>query len=149
MTRWWRDLRAVLTVGVLLVAILAAFPYPALKFSARTVPMTRAASAAFVSLSDEEAEAALRSARTAWQSETTAMQRMRVRLPLGELLEEDTGVQIEIDFGDRSALDGALPVGYQPPAFAPSSAARVVEPSAVKDGQLDRAFSREHLLGFE
>lgn len=144
MTRWWRDVRAVMTVAVLLAAILSAFPYSSLKFSARTVPTIRPASAAFVTLSDEAAETAFHAAKTAWQSETSAMQRMRVRLPLGELPEDDD-TPLELSFGDRSALDGAKPLAYPKPAYAPSSAAK--PPAPFPPDAPPVPFSKNELLG--
>lgn len=148
MIGFWRELRAVLLVGALTAGVVGAFPFSALDFEARHVPVSRDASAAFIVLTDEEESLALKVAKSAWQSEASATQRMRVRLPLGELPEEEPSSPLEFH-SDVFAVPEATPVAYPFPPGVPSQAAEVPrrlspEPESVPAP----AFSRDDLLNF-
>ena len=66
MTVLWRELRSVLTVGALSAGVVLSFPLAALDFKARSVSAEPEASAAFVTLSAEEEELLLASAKATW-----------------------------------------------------------------------------------
>ena len=120
---WWRELRTVSVVAALTAGVVAAFPLSALDFKARPVAASREASAAFVSLSADEETMALKAARSAWQSEASATQRMRVRLPLGELPEEEAVAPLDLS-AEQSFVRVRLPqTDYPLPAAVPSMAA--------------------------
>lgn len=147
MTELWREFRTVSIVGVLTTGVAGAFPISALDFKADGSHSSCEASAAFIELTIEEEIAALKAAKSAWQSETSALERMRVRLPLGELPEEEIGAPLDLPDATRFALTASDPVDYPFPAAASSQAASsparlLAEPEA----RLAPTFSREDLL---
>lgn len=148
MTVLWRELRSVLTVGALSAGVILSFPLAAFDFKARPVSAEPAASAAFVTLSTEEEELLLASAKATWQDESSAMQRMRVRLPLGELPEED--VTRSFDIGPLPTLSASAPdpIAYPLPAYRPTSAAGAPSRLAAEAAESGRqpAFSKDDLL---
>lgn len=123
MTELWREFRTVSIVGVLTVGVIGAFPIPALDFRAAEVGASREASAAFIELTVEEELAALKAAKSAWQADASALERMRVRLPLGELPEEDVGSPLEFSSPTCAFLPAFEPVAYPLPTTALSQAA--------------------------
>lgn len=149
MTSLGREIRAVAIVSAMIVGVVLSFPVSELNFKARSVPSTHAASAAFIVLTAEEEAMALKAAKSAWQSEATATQRMRARLPLGELPEEEVGTVLEFE---TRAIDGSCPfkiLEYPRPAALPSRAQapmRRLDPEP--EVQPPPAFSRENLLNF-
>lgn len=141
------EFRSLMSVGVLTAGIALAFPLSAIRFEAERKPISSSAVASFVNLTLEQEVAALKAAKSAWQSDASARERMRVRLPLGELPEEEQALSLganEILFPDGRA---AAPLAYPLPAYAPSFAAPAPKrlpteaPSTVVP-----AFSREELL---
>lgn len=147
MTQLWREVRTVLIAGVMTAGIVGAFPISALDFKAEKVSASRPASAAFIELTIEEEIAALKAAKSAWQSEASALERMRVRLPLGELPEEEIGAPLEFSPATQAFLPALEPVAYPLPTAALSQAANApVRLLAEPEGRQAPMFSREELL---
>ena len=147
MTALWRELRSVLTVGAITGGVVLAFPLSALDFKARPVPSEAEATAAFVHLTAEEEEQVLKAAKTTWQEESSAMQRMRVRLPLGDLPEEEPTQALDLTRLTPSADAQLEPLPYRLPGYSPSAAAAV--PTRLPPEPEARpvpAFSRGELL---
>lgn len=126
-------------------AIVATFPREAIDFKAGAAPAARPARVAFVTLSPDEEAALLGSARTAWQAGSSVGQRMRMRLPLGELPDEPEGPLL--DMGIATRPEEPEPVSYRLPPWMPSLAA---PPPVRADGGGEEkpqpAFPREELL---
>ena len=147
MTALWRELRSVLAVGTLTAGVVAAFPISALDFKARSVPVDFEASAAFVRLTAEEEDSVLKAAKTTWQDESSAMQRMRVRLPLGDLPEEDMSRTPDPAAPVGLSSPSPEPIPYRLPAYRPSSAAQPASRLAPEpEVRPLPAFSRDELL---
>ena len=147
MTALWRELRSVLMVGALSAGVVSAFPMASLDFKARMVPAESEASASFVSLTAEEEEQVLRAAKTAWQDDSSAMQRMRARLPLGDLPEEDAPPPLDLGASQRQTQVLMEPMPYPLPAYRPSSAAKApVRLAPEPEPEPAPAFSRAELL---
>lgn len=146
MTSLWRESRMLLTVGLLVAVLALIFPYGALTFRGKDHPPARS-SAAYVVLSDEEAEAALHAAKSAWQTEDAAQRRLRVRMPLGELPEEGDLEVLNLDSSAAYSLSEPKPVVYGIPAYRPSLAAERDRSELPKAPLLSAPkFSREDLL---
>lgn len=140
-------MRSVLTVGALTAGVALAFPISALDFKVRTVVADVEASAAFVHLTADEEDLVLRSAKTAWQDETSAMQRMRVRLPLGDLPEEDAARTLEMAIPVGLSPIPPDPIPYSFPAYLPSAAAQpATRLGSGQEAQPASTFSRRELL---
>lgn len=143
------EIRSLASVGVVTLGIALAFPSAAFNFAASRKPMPHLGSAAFVTLTFEQEEAAMKAAKSAWRLDSSSMECMRVRLPLGELPEEETGSPLgagEVLFiGEKRSS----PVAYPLPAYAPSFAAREPDklPSEERKISAPVVFSREELLG--
>lgn len=140
----WREFRSIAIVGVLTAGVALAFPLSALDFKAAKVASSREASAAFIDLTVEEELAALKAAKTAWQAETSALERMRVRLPLGELPEDEIGAPLELASESGAFRAELRPVAYPWPAAVTSQAAPApvrfrAEPEAVREPTFSRA----------
>ena len=141
-----REIASQAFVFALPAAILAVFPYDAVRFRASDAPAGRGASAAFVVLSDKAEAEALVSAKTAWQSDAPAGRRMRRDLALGDLPEPPSAPLLEFDAS--SALGPAFPpVSYGVPAWCPTGAAARPEKIGREPARpRDAAFPRDELL---
>lgn len=147
MTTLKYELRSLTTVGLLSAGIALAFPISAINFEVERKPISSPAVAAFVNLTLEQEMVALKAAKSAWQSDASARERMRVRLPLGELPEEEQASPLganEILFPDGRS---AGPVAYPLPAYAPSFAAPAPARLPTEaSSPVAPTFSREELL---
>lgn len=128
------------------LAIVSVFPFGAIGYRVtepsadQDRPYT-----AIVTLSPEQEEAAMRSARSAWQFDARADRQHRVRLPLGELPDDSDGGLIEVRTPDPEGLP--LPRSdYQAPPWLPSCRAAAPVKIARKPEPETPAFSRDELL---
>lgn len=142
------EFRSLMTVGVLAGVIGLSFPMPVMSFSAHRERKSDEASLVFVHLTQEEESSVLLSAKSAWQSERGIMERMRIRLPLGELPEEQSGFVFESDSQGYVLRENPIdPVAYPLPAFVPSSAAeRIPALESEVPSKPMPTFSHEELL---
>lgn len=144
------EIRSLTSVGLLSLGILLAFPLSALRFNASRDELPHLGSAAFVTLTYEQEAAALKAAKSAWQADSSAMERMRVSLPLGELPEEENASPLganEVLFIHEREMSA---VAYPLPAYAPSFAAP--EPDKLPPEKIEAVeptFTRKELLGFQ
>lgn len=142
------EIRSLTSVGILSLGIALAFPLSALRFEPNRKDLPHLGSAAFVTLSLEQEAAALKAAKSAWQSDSSAMERMRVRLPLGELPEEENASPLGADEVLFVGSGESSPVAYPLPAYAPSFAAPApAKLPAPPKSVITPAFSREEMLG--
>ncbi|MCR5753105.1 MAG: hypothetical protein K6G91_14220 [Kiritimatiellae bacterium] len=143
------ELFSTCAVLALPTAILLAFPRSAIEFKGMEAPSPGPASVAFVALSEDERAALLGAARTAWQTDAPIGQRMRTRLPLGELPEESEGPLLDVGLARRRP-EGPEPVSYRPSPWCPSLRA---PPPVRVEGKAEEkappAFSREDLLSIK
>lgn len=136
------SLLTVLTVPVLVVVV---FPYAGLGFKATATGSVRRPFAAFVSLSPEEEEAAVRSAKTSWRGEVRAADDSRGELVLGELPSPDASPVLGVESRSRRPADSRPQLRL--PAFLPSQAAPAPQPlPADEEVPPPAAFSRQELL---
>lgn len=150
MTELWREFRTVSIVGVMTAGVIVAFPLSALDFKAKVAPSSVESSAAFIELTIDEEVLALKAAKSAWQSESSAMQRMRVRLPIGELPEEEVGVPLELSDANRFFLAEPTPLAYPLPTSVRSqAAASPMRLIAEPDDPPMPTFSRSELLNLK
>ena len=141
-----RELKSAILVLGITVAIGFAFPFSAIGFHPQPSRPSPSASAAFVVLTAEERIAALKAAKTAWQSEAPEKLGPRLRLPLGELPEEeqDTLIRACELLPDPVACE---PVASRLPPWEPSrQAARPARLQPEADLPPPPAFSRDELL---
>lgn len=141
-----REVYSIIIVMTLAFAIMLSLPFPAFSFRPHRVSADRGASAEFVLLTEEERVEALKAAKTTWQYDSSESRGMRIRLPLGELPEEE----------QRSLLgDGDMPCGTIPfkpvvsrlPAWQPSfKAPAPIRLGAEIEEAKKKPFSREELL---
>ena len=140
----WRELLPILTVLAIAAAIVSVFPYDAIGFKART-PSQPAPAAAFITLSAEEEETAMRSAKTSWQGDADSSLRVRADLSFGEL--PAAKEESVLDVGERSRPPCFRNVDWAPPPFLPSRAAPPLKPIPPAEPQReDPPFSKEDLL---
>lgn len=140
------EIRSVATVGILSAGIVAAFPLASVGFRATPRPTERPASAAFVTLTEDEEELALRAAKTVWQADTS-VQQMRFRLPLGDLPEEPHGPVFGFGSAGRRPDYLPQPMPYGLPPYRPSMAAAALKRLPPAPEPLPApAFSRDDLL---
>ena len=143
------ELFSTTVVLALPVAIVLAFPRSAINFRANGMPLATPAPVAFVTLSEEESAAFLGSARTAWQADASTGQRMRMRLPLGELPDETVGPLLDVGLATRHR-DELEPVAYRPPPWRPSLAAPPpVRIGPVAEDKTPLPFPRDELLSIK
>lgn len=146
MRSWRHEFASTALVLSLPLAICAAFPFESIGFKATVVASESKASAAFVTLSKDEEDAALQAAKTSWQFNVPAGQRMRMRLPLGGLPDEQDGLRLDVKT-DVIKPRSIAPIGYSAPAWEPSM--RAEGPVGIQRGpspEAKPAFSREELL---
>ena len=128
------------------LALCLAFPFEAIGFRATPAATATRASFAFVTLSEEEEQAALQAAKTSWQFNVPAGQRMRMRLPLGGLPDEQVGLRLDV-MSEGLTQSPTAPLGYPAPPWEPS--ARAKEPVKIQrapSSDATPAFTREELL---
>lgn len=141
------EIRSLVSVGILVGGISLAFPISSLAFRAEKVPIAREASAAFVILTPEKQSAALRAARTAWQNDATATERMRVRFSLGELPEEQNSVVYDPAERAFEEVNRIQPLAYTIPPFGTDAVAASPERiTCAAERKKAPEFSREELL---
>lgn len=146
MRDWRREIKSAIIVLVLTGAIVLALPFSAIAFRPKPQRKMPSSSAAFVVLTAEERVAALKAAKTAWQSDESEKQGLRLRLPLGELPEEeqDTLIRACELLPERVACE---PVASRLPPWEPSrKASAPVRFQSEADETPPPAFSREELL---
>ena len=139
-----------LSVAVVLAtpaALLAVFPYGVFGFKAVPLQMASKPSAAFVHLTVEEEEDALKAAKTSWQADVAADMEMKAYLPLKQLPEDVHKGPIlgdDVWIGQSTA---SAPVEYGTPAWSPSQAADApVKITAGEETPRPPVFSKEELL---
>ena len=139
-----RELLPLATVLAITAAIVLVLPYGAIGFKARS-PAPAAPAAAFITLSSEEEETAMRSAKTSWQGDADSSLRVRADLSFGELpAAKEASV---LDVGERSRPPRFRDVGWAPPPFLPSRAAPPLKPIPPAETKKDAPpFSKEDLL---
>jgi len=144
-TRVGHELASALTVLALPMALALSLPYGAIGFSAAERPRPPSATAAFVVLSAEAEEAAMRSAKSSWQVNAGGVRRMRVDLSVGELPTDRHRPLVGVC--PVAVAAEPPPVAYALPPLVPSRAApapaRIVDDGPARD---ERAFPREELL---
>ena len=144
MKRLRSELASAAAVFSLPAAILASVPFDAIAFRAET-KAARPPSAAFVSLSAEEEAAALRAAKTSWNSEAEGVRRMRAELRFGELPE--CASEPALGIADRMRRPQQQPQSSWPPPYLPSQAAPAPAKIAPeKESERSPVFAREELL---
>lgn len=129
------------------IAVTAAiFPYASIGFRAAAPEPVARPQFAFVALSADEEEAALRAAKSTWQTEPSADGRAQTRLALGELPEDPVEPVLEI--GIQPPAGGDLtPIAYPIPPWRPSVGAAATEKmKPAQPEQRPAAFPREDLL---
>lgn len=144
--RSWRSellsLALVLAVPVLVVLV---FPYQALEFRARMSTETPTRLAAYVTLTAEEEEAAIKAAKTSWRGEGSVNGQTRSELVLGELPAPDSSPVLTIESRTRPEFRQQSQECF--PVYLPSQAAPL--PNKLPDEGAERAkpaFSRQELL---
>ena len=139
-----REILPIVVVLAIPSAIVSVFPYGAIGFRAKT-PSPKTPSAAFVTLSAEEEETAMRAAKTSWQGDADSCLRVRADLSFGELPAAKEEPVLEV--GERSRPPRFGDVGWEPPPFLPSRAAPPPRPIPPDEAQReDPPFPREALL---
>ena len=128
------------------LGIAAAFPYAALAFKAREAPAESArASCAFISLPDEQADAAVQAARASIKTARDGMSALRADLSLGAIPRETRCVA---QIGERRGVvrQGDVDFPYTP--LPHSQAAAKPEKIAADPAATNApcAFTREDLL---
>lgn len=141
-----REFTSAILVFALMGVISLAFPFSAIKFRPSPQRTPSSASAAFVRLTDAERANALKAAKTAWQTDESEKQGVRLRLPLGELpeAEQDTLFHTCELLPERVTCD--LITSRLPPWEPSQKAGAPVRLAAEEDGPKQPAFSREELL---
>ena len=133
------------TVG----AVAVSFPFDAISFRPRPSKESRAAFAAFVSLTPAEEAAAMKAAKSAWNAESGSVRHLRAELFSNELPEaEDEPALGLLDGLARQAPEPVTP-GLSP--YLPSQAAspaKAIPAEKAEDEECEPspAFSREELL---
>jgi len=133
------------TVG----AVAASFPFDAISFRPRPSKESRAAFAAFVSLTPAEEAAAMKAAKSAWNAESGGVRHLRAELFSNELPEAENEPALGLlDRLARQAPEHVAPglSPYLPSQAAPPAKAIPAEKSADEGGESYPAFSREELL---
>ena len=130
-------------------AVAASFPFDAISFRPRPSKSSRAAFAAFVSLTPAEEAAAMKAAKGAWNAESGGVRHLRAELFSNELPEAES--EPALGLPDRLARQAPEPVSpglspYLPSQAAPSAKAIPAEKAADEGGESSPAFSREELL---
>lgn len=146
MTSLSAELFRVTPVVIVVAAVISVFPFRAVSFKASDVGTSASFPVAFVQLTPEQEESAVRSAKTAWLDGSGLRGRMTAHLPLGDLPENDPGPVL----GNEDFLPAAkdLPVvpwprrPYSPSLAAPSPVRLAVPPRDVPRPY----FSRKELL---
>lgn len=140
------ELASVLTVLAVPAALALVFPYGAIGFRPGKRPSRPAASAAFVTLSDEEQALAMRSAKSAWQVDVSGERQMRADLSVGDLPEDPSFATLDVAAGPsrskRSIVESPLA------AYPRTSAAPAAKPIA-READADKrvsAFAKSDLL---
>ena len=139
-----REILPILIVLAVPSAIVSIFPYGAIGFKAKA-PSPKPPAAAFITLSAEEEETAMRAAKTSWQGDADSCLRVRADLSFGEL--PAAKEEPVLGVGERSRPPRFGDVGWEPPPFLPSHAAPPLKPIAPGEAQKEAPpFSREALL---
>ena len=133
------------TVG----AVAASFPFDAISFHPRPTKGSRAAFAAFVSLTPAEEAAAMKAAKSSWNAESGGVRHLRAELFSNELPEAESEPALGVL--DRLARQTPEPVApglspYLPSQSAPPAKAIPAEKASDEGGESAPAFSREELL---
>lgn len=123
---------------------LAVFPYAAVGFKANSERRDGMPYVAFVCLTAEEEDAAMRTAKSAWQMEADASRREQAWLPLGELPEEAPGPILPQTGLRTPVVWPHLP--YPAPAWKPTAAAPAPVRIAPEPQPERPAFPRKDLL---
>lgn len=136
-----------------LIAVLSApfiiafiFPYKAIGFHAAPDRPAEQARCAFVTLSDEETDAAIAAARSAIKTSSGSLARLRADLSLSSIPEESSLTVAEIS--QRTPFPPPSIVFFDDPLLPATRAApppEAIAPSDAKTGK-SPAFTRLHLL---
>lgn len=145
MRSWRSELLSLLLVLTVPAVVALVFPYPALRFQARKPLMKSIGFSAFVMLTAEEENEAIKAAKTSWRGEGGVSDQVRTELLLGELPAPDSSPVLTIESRNRPLFgrhsDRRLPV------YLPSQAAPL--PKKLTDDGVEEAkpaFSRQDLL---
>lgn len=144
MTRLRYETSSLLMVLAVPAAIALAFPYDALRF----VPAPesrRAPSAAFVTLTPAQEQAALKAAKTAWQGNAEGVRRMRIDMTLGDLPADDRREAIAVSVEPTLAIPPPIAYGLPPDPRTQAAPAPREIGAAAPDAR-PPAFSKEDLL---
>ena len=137
-------------VFALAAAMLAAFPLEAIAFKASSVRRSSEPAAAFVVLTADDEARAMKSAKTAWQSDTSTRRHVGAHPQLTELPADKApwplvDVPKETDLSPKAGY-----AEYGAGAWTPSEAAGAPEKIASSPDDSGRqAFPREALLGLD
>ena len=128
--------------------LVAAFPFEAVGFRAANDQPSRAASAEFVTLTDDEMQEVMRTVKASWQGHSGDFRRLRADLSVGEL-PEDVGASLpdevtHLPLAQPDVVDYPV-VPYRPTAGAERPRA-IPADEAVPPAP---AFPREELLRIE
>lgn len=127
------------------IALVAAFPYSSVAFTASESRPAPAPRCAFVELTEEEEASALAAARAAWKVSAEGVRRMRLDLSI-ESAPEDPVTSVS-DIRDRARPPSAPTVRLDAPALPPTMAAPPPAQIAPWSGEDDGgAFPRRELL---
>lgn len=144
MRSWRSELLSLALVLAMPVMVVVVFPYPALKFRARTPEAAPVGFAAYVTLTAVEEDEAIKAAKTSWRGEDEDSP-SRSELLLGELPAPDSSPVLTIESRNRPVFHRRSDAHF--PVYQPSQAAAFPE-QLVDDGAevVKPAFSRQELL---
>lgn len=125
------------------LGIVLAFPFGAFRFQAEE-GMRPAARTAFVTLTPEAEQVALRAVRTSWRERKGGARQVRAELLCAKL--PDDGRFSVLSVNDRSHLPPLPAVGCERTPFLPSQKALPPSPIAAKTAPVPLPFPREELL---
>ena len=138
-------------VMVMPVALVLAFPYEAIGFTPRRVPLAAAPACAFVSLSREEAADALDESRAYWKVDTKGVRSLRLQLSEADAPEEESGSVLPFSERRRPASPSSFSYARVPlpPTLAAPPARRMPGVAGSATERAPESFAREEMLDVE
>lgn len=131
-------------VFALPVAFFLAFPSGATGFRAATPPPARRFSCSFVNLSQQEAQQAVAATRTSWTMDGGGAHRLKGRLHLGELPDEEPFAAPDVPVRASRFRRSGFRLPLLPPTLGAPPPARIGNEEKKQSGRA--AFSREQML---
>lgn len=140
------ELATLATVLAVPAALALVFPYGAIGFRPASRAEASRSSAAFVEMTMEEQEAAMRAAKTSWQVDSGNARRLRADLSVGVLPEDVSPISLDAVIGPSRSAVPVVPYGPEahPRSLAAPAARRIA--NDVKPEAAPPAFPKEDLL---